>query len=306
MKLHICRRIRPLFPSPFAPRVRCDARMSALPEIPRKRESILVRHPIVSYSALTFTISWLGALAVAAPHLLRHEPLPKMTGILMFPAMLLGPSISGISLTWIVDGRSGLRDLFSRMSLARLPGRWYAMLLVPSVLILSILLFLQGFISPVYAPNRFLIGILFGLPAGFLEEIGWMGYAFPKMGSPNNRLAPGIVLGLLWALWHLPVVNFLGTATPHGAFWLHFFAAFAVAMTAMRVLISWMYTNTRSVMLAQLMHVSSTGSLVIFSPPRVTASQEALWYLLYGTLLWLAVALVVRTYGKHLRIDGSA
>jgi membrane protease YdiL (CAAX protease family) len=280
--------------------------MSALPEIPRKRESVLVQHPIASYFALTFTISWLAALAVAAPHLIRHEPLPKMTGILMFPAMLLGPSISGIFLTWIVDGRSGLRNLFSRMFLGRFPGRWYAMLLVPPVLILSVLLLLQSFISPVYAPNRFLIGILFGLPAGFLEEIGWMGYAFPKMGSPNNRLAPGIVLGLLWALWHLPVVNFLGAATPHGASWLHFFEAFAVAMTAMRVLISWMYTNTRSVMLAQLMHVSSTGSLVIFSPPRVTALQEALWYLLYGTLLWLAVALVVRTSGKLLRIEGSA
>ena len=306
MNLHISRADQAAFPSPFAPRVRCDARMSALPEIPRKRESILVRHPIVSYFALTFTISWLGALAVAAPHLLRHEPLPKMTGILMFPAMLLGPSISGIFLTWIVDGRSGLRNLFSRMFLGSFPGRWYAMLPVPPVLILSVLLLLQSFISPVYAPNRFLIGILFGLPAGFLEEIGWMGYAFPKMGSPNNRLAPGIVLGLLWALWHLPVVNFLGTATPHGAYWLHFFAAFAVAMTAMRVLISWMYTNTRSVLLAQLMHVSSTGSLVIFSPLRVTALQEALWYLLYGTLLWLAVALVVRTYGKHLKVEGSA
>src|SRR6266849_1858527 len=40
-----------------------------------------------------------------------------------------------------------------------------------------------------------------------------------------------------WASWHLPVINYLGTATPHGAYWYAFFLAFTVAMTAMRVLI---------------------------------------------------------------------
>jgi membrane protease YdiL (CAAX protease family) len=272
----------------------------------QERQSILVRHPVAAYFALTFIISWSAALAVAAPHLIRHEPLPQLTGILMFPAMLLGPSVSGIMLTWIVDGKSALRGLLSRMLLARLPARWYAMLLVPPVLVLTVLLVLEAFVSPVYAPNRFLIGILFGLPAGFLEEIGWTGYAFPKMRLPSNSLAPAIVLGLFWSLWHLPVVNFLGTASPHGAYWFHFFLAFGLAMTAMRVLISWMYANTRSVLLAQLMHVSSTGSLVIFSPPRVTGPQEAMWYLLYGTVLWLVVAMVVKTYGKRLVTEVSA
>jgi membrane protease YdiL (CAAX protease family) len=274
--------------------------MSAPSASAEKRQSILVQHPVAAYFALTFTISWSAALAVAAPYLIRREPLPKMTGILMFPAMLLGPSLSGIMLTWIVDGKSAVRDLLSRMFLARVPARWYAMLLVPPVLVLTVLLLLQALVSPVYVPNRFLIGILFGLPAGFLEEIGWMGYAFPKMRSPNNGFAPSIVLGLLWSLWHLPVVNFLGTATPHGAYWFQFFLAFGLAMTAMRVLICWMYANTKSVLLVQLMHVSSTGSLVIFSPPRVTAPQEVTWYLLYGTVLWLVVAIVVKTYGKRL------
>jgi membrane protease YdiL (CAAX protease family) len=262
--------------------------------------AIISRFPVITYFALTFAISWAGALAVAAPHLIRHEPLPKMTGILMFPVMLLGPSLAGIVLTRLVDGKSGLRHLFSQMFLARVPAGWYATLLIPPVLVLTVLLLLQTFVSPVYAPNRFWMGVLFGVPAGLLEEIGWTGYAYPRMRSQNNGLVPSIVLGLLWSLWHVPVINYLGTASPHGADWLPFFLAFTLAMTAMRVLIAWIYTNTKSVLLAQLMHVSSTGSLVIFSAPRVTALQEVMWYALYGTALWAVVAIVVQTFGKGL------
>jgi uncharacterized protein len=238
------------------------------------------------------------------PHLIRHRPLPQMTGILMFPVMLLGPSFAGIVLTRIVDGKDGLRVLFSQMFRAWVPPGWYTALLIPPVLVLTVLHFLQRFVSPVYAPNRFFMGILFGIPAGFLEEIGWTGYAFPKMRSQSNGLTPSILLGLLWALWHLPVINYLGTATPHDVYWLPFFLAFSLAMTAMRVLIAWIYTNTRSVLLAQLMHVSSTGSLVLFSPARVTAVQEAMCYVLYGTVLWVAVAIVVKTFGRQLGKQG--
>ena len=262
------------------------------------REAVIWRRPVVTYFALTFTISWIGALAVAAPHLIRLQPLTKMTGILMFPVMLLGPSFAGIALTRIVDGNSGLRELFSRVFLARVPASWYTTLLIPPVLVLAVLLFLERFVSPVFAPNLFFMGILFGIPAGFLEEIGWMGYAFPKMRSQNRWLAPSILLGLLWALWHLPVINYLGTATPHGVYWLPFFLAFTLAMTAMRVLIAWIYTKTNSVLLTQLMHISSTGSLVIFSAPRVTAMQEVIWYALYGSVLWVAVAVVLSTSGR--------
>lgn len=265
--------------------------------VPSNQAGVVRRYPVVTYFALTFLISWAGALTVAAPHLIRRQPLPQMTGILMFPAMLLGPSLAGIVLTRTVDGRSGLRVLLSQMFRARVAPRWYMPLLLPPALVLTVLLLLEAFVSPLYAPNRFFMGILFGIPAGFLEEIGWMGYAFPKMRSENNGLGPSIVLGLLWSLWHLPVINYLGTATPHRAYWLPFFLAFSSAMTAMRVLIAWIYTNSKSVLLAQLMHVSSTGSLVLFSAARVTAAQETMWYGLYGMVLWIAVGIVVKTFG---------
>jgi hypothetical protein len=168
-------------------------------------------------------------------------------------------------------------------------------------LILSVLSCLAAFVNPAYAPNRFFMGLLFGIPAGLLEEIGWMGYAFPRMSSQvTNSFVPATLLGLLWGTWHIPVIDFLGTAGPHNGYWLSFFLAFTTAMTAIRVLICWVYANTRSVLSSQLMHISSTSSLVVFSPPRVSAAEEVAWYLLYALTLWLVVAIVLKVYGKSL------
>lgn len=272
-----------------------------LSQVRSGHDVIVRRYPVAAYFALTFTLSWLGALAIAAPYFIRHQPSPQIAGILMFPMMLLGPAFSGIVLTRVVDGKIGLRDLLSRMSLLRIRRTWYAALIIPPILILMVLLLLKRFVSPEYAPNHFFIGIFFGIPAGFLEEIGWMGYAFPRMRSESSVLSGAILLGMLWALWHLPVIDHLGTATPHGGYWLPFFLAFSFAMTAMRVLIAWIYTNTNSVLLAQLMHISSTGSLVLFSPAHVTAAQEVVWYAVYGAALWAAVAIVLKLFGTRLR-----
>lgn len=151
-----------------------------------------------------------------------------------------------------------------------------------------------------FSPGSFLVGAGFGIPAGFLEEIGWTGYAFPKMCRKLNPFTAGILLGLLWGLWHFPVIDFLGTTTPHGKYLVPYFLTFITAMTTMRVLIGWMYVNTHSVTIAQLMHVSSTGSLVVFSPPRVNAAQEALWNGVYVAALWITLSIVAIFYGKPL------
>jgi membrane protease YdiL (CAAX protease family) len=266
---------------------------------------MISRRPIVSYFVLTFAVSWTAALAVVAPRLLRGLPVPDLTGILMFPAMLLGPSLVGLFMTWRLDGRTGLRDLLRRMVSVPAFSAWYTALLAPPTVILTVLLLLKTFVSSVYAPNHFLAGVAFGVPAGILEEIGWTGFAYPRMRDTFGTFKAGVLLGCLWSLWHLPVIDFLSAARPHGAYLPAFFLSFFFAMTAIRIFIGWMYVHTRSVLFTQLMHISSTGALVVFAPFRATAKQETFWYFCYGLVLWIIVAFLHFAQNRR-RLRGSA
>jgi membrane protease YdiL (CAAX protease family) len=262
--------------------------------------TFVAHRPVTSYLVFTFVISWSAAFAIVAPKLLHAEPISKFSRILMFPAMLLGPVASGVLMTRLLDGTAGIRKLFSSIVRMRVGMRWYSILLLPPAAVLAVLLTLKMLVSPAFAPNHFFLGVAFGIPAGFLEEIGWTGFAFPRMQARLGTLQAGVLLGLLWSVWHLPVIDFLGAASPHGTYLPLFFLSFATAMTAMRVLIGWIYQNTQGILLAQFMHISSTGALVIFGPFRVTPGQETAWYFTYGAALWIVVAALVAWLGRAL------
>src|SRR5260370_6952961 len=104
-----------------------------------------------------------------------------------------------------------------------------------------------------------------------------MGYAFPRMRKYWGSFASAALLGVLWGAWHLPVVDYLGAATPHGAYWFPFFLAFTAAMTAMREPIAFVYARTNSVPLPQLMPATATSALPLFSPRGVSPAQQPPW-----------------------------
>lgn len=258
-------------------------------------------HPLVTYFGLAYLLSYGGFVVLVGPKLLQGQPMQSTDTFILFPVIVVGVCLAGIALTGITGGARGLRELFSRIGCWRVGARWYAVaVLTPPALILAVLLILRTLISPVFSPNMLLLGIPFGLFPGLFEEIGWTGYAFPRMRVKRSALSASLVLGVLWGLWHAPVVDSLGAATPHGVYWAPFFLAFIAILTAMRVLIAWVYSNTNSVLLAQLMHASSTGFLIILSPSHVSPGQETLWYAVYAAVLWLVVALVVARYGTNL------
>lgn len=265
--------------------------------------SFIRRRPLACYFGLAYLISAVALAVIGLPKLHGAASRP-MTSLLMFPAMVVSVGLTGIVLTAVIGGREGLRALRSRFRRA-VERRWLAVLFIPPAAILAVLGGLSLAVSPRFTPQFFVFGIAAGVMAGFCEEIGWTGFAYPRMQARFGWLPAALLLGVLWGLWHLPVVDSLGAASPHGRYWPEFFAAFVAILVALRVLIAWTYVHTGSLRMAQLLHASSTGFLVIFGAPRVTAAQEALWYFLYAAVLW-AVVITVVAFQRRLRRAASA
>jgi len=255
----------------------------------------LRRAPLLAFFSLAYAASAIALAVIGWPRLDGAGGQP-VASLVMFPVIVIAVGLAGVGMTAVTEGRQGLQRLRVRMTHWRL-GRWWLVLLVPPLGMLLVLTALQRFVSPSYAPHFLVFGIAAGLLAGLFEELGWTGFAFPRMSARLGALAGALVLGLLWALWHFPVVDSLGAASPHGSAWPLFFGAFAAVLVATRVLIGWLYANTGSVLGAQFLHATSTGSLVVLSPSAVSAEQEALWYLAYAVLLWIVVAAIVARFG---------
>ena len=118
------------------------------------------------------------------------------------------------------------------------------------------------------------------------------------MRRTRGILGASIVLGFVHALWHLPA-DYLGNSNAFGAQWLPYFASFFVFVIALRILIAWVYTNTESVLLAQLMHASSSGFLAVLVPIGIGGLNWSTFYATYAVVLWGAVAIVLARYGDE-------
>ncbi len=256
------------------------------------------RFPLGAFFTLVYAISTVALIVLGPPSLVPATG-RDYRALVIFPLMVVWVGVVGLTLTAVCDGRQGLGNLVARVARWRVGPGWYAAaLLISPAAILLVLASLELLVSPAFRPNLLVFGLAFGLVAGFFEEIGWSGFAYPRMRQRFGALSGAIILGVAWGFWHLPVVDALGAASPHGPAWPAFLLAFVAALTGLRVLIAWIYDHTESVLLAQLMHASSTGCLVVFGAAAVSPAEEALWYALYAVVLWITAAVVRTTYAQ--------
>jgi CAAX protease family protein len=247
------------------------------------------RWPLLAFFAIAFGASLLALAVIGLPSI--HASVGSQpASLVMFPVMVATVGIAGVALSAVVGGRAAARELLRGVRHWRVPPAYHLAPIIPPVCILAVLFLLRALVGPAFAPNLFPIGLAFGLIAGFLEELGWSGFAYPRLRVDVGAFRGAVVLGLLWGLWHLPVIDALGSASPHGRALPFFFVAFVLVLTSLRVLIAWIYTSTGSLLLAQCTHASSTGFLVVLGAAHVTGAQEARWYAAYGALLGVVAA----------------
>lgn len=260
------------------------------------------RRPASTYFVLTVLISWIGIVAVVGPggFPLRWERFERL-GPMIYLAALAGPSLACILLTGLVDGRPGLRDLASRLGKWRVAPHWYAVaLLLAPVAKVATLAGLSLFYSD-YRPAIFtsdhkmqtvFVGVLIGLVFGFFEELGWTGFAVPKLRLRHDIVTTGIIVGFVWGAWHFPL------------FWEadSFSAAIPIAILAarllgwlppFRVLMVWLHDRTGTLAVPMLTHASLVATQLIFAPRRLAGTTLFVDLLSWCTAIWAALGTVV-------------
>lgn len=256
-------------------------------------------HGTAIYFVLVFLVAWGAVLLVVGFRALLEGATPARWQLLpVFGAMLIGPALTGVLMTAVADGRDGLRDLWHRQCRWRVPVRWYAIALLTTPALLAVILGGLSLVSPAFRPTVLAIddltsvlafGIVFGLGAGFLEEIGWTGFALPRLLGRHSPLRAGLIPGAIWGVWHL-FADYWGAFVQFGSLWLPRIALWVAALTAYRVLMVRVYRQADgSLLVFQLMHASVTGSQAILVPTLAPVEHFA-WYGLFTLALWGVVA----------------
>jgi len=206
----------------------------------------------------TFVISW--ALFIAAARL-------PVGGNFAFLLGIFTPALVAIWLTGWRDGTAGLQALFARVFEWRVGLQWYVFAIGYMLAIRLAAAVVQRVATGAW-PN-FSHEAIYLLPAAIIlsmpvqagEEIGWRGYALPRLGARFGYGAGSVILGVLWAFWHFPVFFMLPGNGNYG----QSFPLFLVGTTALSVAFGWLYIHTKgSVLLAMLMHsaVNQTHEIV--------------------------------------------
>jgi membrane protease YdiL (CAAX protease family) len=272
--------------------------------------ALIRRHDMASYFVLAYGSSWLlwtpyvlsdgglGVLPFRFPQLLGDD---QLIGLL--PGAYLGPLGAAFLVTALTDGRSGLRHWRRRLFRWRAGLRWYAfgLLGVPAALIAATLL-LPDAVADLHPPSATMLLAYLPMLAvqilttGVAEEPGWRDFALPRLQQRYGPMTGTLILGPLWAGWHLPLF-LTGWALGHD---LATLAQFTIVGVLLSIVITWVFNRTgESLPLSALVHVSNNNALSLLWPdlfPHLPARQILPASIIaYGAL---AAILLIATRGR--------
>jgi membrane protease YdiL (CAAX protease family) len=242
--------------------------------------SLVRRHPLISFFVLAYTLSWWPTILYA------FDLSPQ-------PIVGFGPFLAALVVLAVTHGKTGVVALLRRMVRWRVAPAWYAVaLLVPVAITVAAtaLNVLVGAQVPDSAElggwtslfSTFALLLLIPGIGGAWEEPGWRGYALPQLQVGRSALLTSLILGVLWAFWHLPLMV---VGEVH---W-----SDIVLVIAVSVVFAWVFNNASgSVLIVMLMHaMNNTISGSFFSPMFSGADSVRQSWLL--AMLWCSLAIVV-------------
>ena len=275
------------------------------------------RRPLPAFFALTFGITWgLGACFALFPAQLTAVFGKVSVTNPLFILAVYAPSISAIVVTGFIDGAAGIRRLLGGFLRWRIGIQWYLAILVgiPMLSVIAILinaaitrtplgidhwyqLFLLGptghWIADAAGTGGLgsvvlvILGSFFADPGPLGEELGWRGFALPRLLNGRSALSAGVILGIIWGAWHLPA--FLIGGTPQNSM---SFPLFMIGVVGISILITWAFKGTRgSVLSAVLIHWTFNTCSDLTRMPLALISVG---------LIVIAAALVVAITGPEL------
>jgi len=263
--------------------------------------ALIKRHPVLAYYILVFTISWGGGLLALGPGgILGTTVTPRTQLLVNVPIGILGPFIAGIALTWLLSGKAGLRNLLASLRRWRVSAGWYAFALLTAPLI-STLSLLARATPPAIATTSNKAGLLLmalaiGLGTSpFFEEVGWTGFAAPQLRKRLGVLATGLLIGVLWGVWHYPAFSATGRASGPLSQVVFTVALLFTWLIPYRILMVWLYDHTQSLLLAILMHVPIVMEKFVLYPSDASSTFTAASNLIEAGALWLLVGLIFFT-----------
>ena len=252
--------------------------------------------PILVFFLVTVLISW-TAWGVMA--LLGVEPGLDLGGLLWLLGGF-GPPIAAILVTEITEGRAATRELLGRLFRWRPGWRWYGVaLLLPGVVVVGAVV-IDAVIWDVDTalPTPAFVLLFVGLVVvssvigGGQEEIGWRGFALPRVQASYSALTASLLVGVMWTVWHFPLFVVPGTVQTDLPL-----LPFVVQGIALAVVFTWLYNSTGgNLLLAVLLHGSHNAWISSVWLLRDEVAPTTFW-VITALVCLLAVGMAV-VYGS--------